>query len=363
MKRIKCKYCDKLVKIDNIQTGNEYYCPRCTNLIYRPSETKISIVIIIITAILTFLLAIYEPLVSIYIFKNNQVSILDSLIILFHKDIFSTFLLSFTIIIAPFLMMILTLLIIFHKILKINNYFLSILIKIYLFIKNYSMIEVYFLGVLITMIKLDKLSNMTLQYGLFINAFFVVLLYISLIWFNPYDILDIHKRKKIDQNSILKTSIYILLAIIFIPAANLLPMMPTSKFSVIYENTIFDGIKILFSNDDYFMGTLIFFTSICIPILKIIGLIFMIIMVKYNIFLSYNKFITKYYIFSNFLGKYSMLDVFVVVLGSAFIQYDNLMTVDLGKAIIPFSLVVFFTMMATKSFDTRLLWKRDEKQQ
>ena len=171
--------------------------------------------------------------------------------------------------------MVLTLIIIFHKVLKLNNNILAVLIKIYLVIKEYSMIEVYFLGILITMIKLDKLTNMTLQYGLFFNAFFVLLLYIILIWFNPYDILDIHKRKKIDKNSILKTSIYIILAIIFIPAANLLPMMPTSQFSVIYDNTIYVGIKILFSNKDYFMGTLIFFTSICIPIIKIIGLIFM----------------------------------------------------------------------------------------
>ena len=83
-------------------------------------------------------------------------------------------------------------------------------------------------------------------------------------------------------------------------------------------------------------------------------------MVKFDIFSRYKKYVTKFYIITDSWGKYSMLDVYVVVLASSFIQYDDLVRIGIGEAIIPFSLVVFFTMVASKSFDTRLIWKEKD---
>ena len=99
--------------------------------------------------------------------------------------------------------------------------------------------------------------------------------------------------------------------------------MPTYQYSVAYDNNIFTGIKAFWDGGDRFVPIVIFFASICIPVLKILGLIVMILMAKYDLFLKYRKFVTKYYIITDRYGKYSLLDVYVVVFASAYIQYDD----------------------------------------
>jgi len=137
-----------------------------------------------------------------------------------------------------------------------------------------------------------------------------------------------------------------------------LPIMPTYKFGVEYNNTIYGGIQALWEDKDYFIALVIFFTSICIPLLKIISVLIMILMAKYGILENYKKAMTIYYRVNDAWGKYSMLDVFVVVIAAAFVQFDQLVRIESGTAIMPFTLVVFFTMMASKSFDVRSIWEK-----
>jgi len=230
-------------------------------------------------------------------------------------------------------------------------------IKVYQFIKEWNMAEVYLLGILIAMIKLEQITDMVVDYGLWFNFLYVTLFYIALTWFNPYSYVHYEEQKVKDPKSIFKSVIYLLIAIQFILPALILPMMPTYEFDVDYMNTIFGGILSVYRQGDYFIALVIFTSSMVIPIVKIFGLFIMILMAKYNIFSSYKKNMTKYYRLTHFIGKYTMIDVYVVVLMSTFIQYDKLVRVGIGDAIVPFMLVVFFTMLASKSFDTRLLWK------
>ena len=134
--------------------------------------------------------------------------------------------------------------------------------------------------------------------------------------------------------------------------------MPTYKFGVEYNNTIFEGVIALWEDKDYFIASIIFFTTICIPLLKIISVVMMILMAKYDMFKNHKKAMTIYYRVNDMWGKYSMLDVFVVVIAASFVQFDQLVRIESGSAIIPFTLVVFFTMMASKSFDVRLIWEK-----
>ncbi len=358
MKRIRCIHCDNFIKLPkSLEAGYEYHCPRCENLVYRPGSSQSVITSLTLSAMVMFFFAFTTPLLSVYIIDDNSLSILDTLFFLFETDVFSGVLLFVTIIIIPFILNILTLLIIFYKELTIRLDFVKKLIAFYLIIKEWNMIEVYFIGLLIAMVKLYELSDVTLLMGFWINLFYLVLLYLSFVLFNPNDIVNINKRKKFNPHSLRISFVCILLALIFILPSNILPIMPTYKYGVEYPNTIFDGIYAFYEDGDIFVPFVIFFASVCIPFLKIVGISIMILMVKYNIFLSYKKFATKYYIVTDAFGKYSLLDVYVVVLAAAYIQYDKLVRIEIGEAIIPFALVVVFTMLASKSFDTRLLWK------
>jgi paraquat-inducible protein A len=362
MKRVRCKYCNTRINLDNLKKGYEYHCPRCENTIYRPGESPLIITTLSLSALVVFFWAISLPLLSVYVIDDNRVSILESLEFLFKTDIFSGAVLSITIILIPISMIFTTLLIIYHKALRVPKRFLKFLIAFYEFIKHWNLIGVCFVGLLIAMIKLNELSDMSVLSGFWIFVLYLCLLLVLLNLFNPFDILHIEKRKKVDKNSLQKVALYLSLAIVFIIPSNLLPIMPTYKYSVEYANTIWDGIMAFYNDKDYFVAFVVFFTSLCIPFLKIFGLITMSLMVKYNILSDFKKIATRIYVISDGLGKYSMLDVFVVVIAASFIQYDNLVRIEIGEAIVPFSLVVFFTMMASKSFDIRLIWKREDEQ-
>jgi paraquat-inducible protein A len=155
--------------------------------------------------------------------------------------------------------------------------------------------------------------------------------------------------------SLLKTSLYTLSAFILLFPANLLPMMIITQLKVPYVNTIWDGVVGFYDKGEYFLAFIVWFASIFIPTFKILALIWLIIMAKKgkNIF-SY--FSTKLYKLIDFIGKYSMLDIFVVTIMTGFLQFGNLIHIEAGSAVIPFALVIIFTMLATQNFDTKLLW-------
>jgi paraquat-inducible protein A len=118
------------------------------------------------------------------------------------------------------------------------------------------------------------------------------------------------------------------------------------------------GIMWFYEEGDYFLAFIVFFASIFIPIFKILALIWLIIMAQMGKN-RFSYFSTKLYKIINFIGKYSMLDIFIVTIMTGFIQFGNLIHIEAGGAVIPFALVIIFTMLATQNFDTKLLW--DEK--
>jgi paraquat-inducible protein A len=157
--------------------------------------------------------------------------------------------------------------------------------------------------------------------------------------------------------SLFKTFIYVISAFIMLFPANFLPMMIITKLKVVYVNTIWDGVVGFYEKGEYFLSFIVFFASIFIPIFKILALIWLLIMAKIGKN-RFSYFSTKLYKIINFIGKYSMLDVFVVTIMTGFLQFGNLIHIEAGSAVIPFTLVIIFTMLATQNFDTRLLWDK-----
>jgi len=186
---------------------------------------------------------------------------------------------------------------------------------------------------------------------------FVTMFYLVVIWFNPFDTLYLYDKKKSLDYSLFKTILYLTLAIIFLVPANLLPIMPIYKFSVFYPNTLLDGVISFYNEGSVSISIIIFLSSILLPIVKIIGIISIIILSRLNTTYKTNIITTKFYIFVKSISKFSMIDVFVVVLASSFIQSNDLIRIEIGEAFIPFICVVFFTTLAYKNFDIRTIWR------
>lgn len=360
MSKISCEYCNMRLKIRKFTPGFEYICPNCNGLVYKSGASILNILITATSTLIVFCWMISTNILSVTLFDTKERSILDSLLLLYQNDFpVSSFIFFVTVIMIPICMIFLIYFIILGAALKSKKTTLHKAVSLYNTIKEWNMTEVYLLSILIGMIKLNDITVLEIQNGLWITFIFVFMFYITVVFFNPYDIIDTVAKKKTDENSILKTFLYLILAVIFLIPANLLPIMPTYKFGVEYTNTIFGGLLGFWQDKDYFVASVIFFTSICIPFVKIVGLFILILMAKYDILKRYKKIMTIYYRITNNWGKYSMLDVFVVVIVASFIQYDQIVRAEAGTAILPFTLVVFFTMMASKSFDIRLIWEKN----
>ena len=124
-------------------------------------------------------------------------------------------------------------------------------------------------------------------------------------------------------------------------------------------STILSGIGQFVDQGLYPIAAIIFTASIIVPLLKIIGLFVLVYRAHTGIRLRPDKH-SKFYHVLEFLGPWSMLDVFVVALLVAVVELGFITSVAAGPAINYFTLTVIFTMIAANSFDARLLWDKQQ---
>lgn len=143
-------------------------------------------------------------------------------------------------------------------------------------------------------------------------------------------------------------------AALYIPA-NLLPIMHTVSFGTSTPQTITGGILHLAETGSLPIAVVIFIASIVIPIAKLIALGWLCWVAKRRTLLAPLRQMQLYRI-TYFIGRWSMIDVFVVGTLTALIQAGFIMSVSPGAGILPFASVVIITMVAAMQFDTRNLW-------
>jgi paraquat-inducible protein A len=146
--------------------------------------------------------------------------------------------------------------------------------------------------------------------------------------------------------------------LLLIPA-NLLPMMTITSFGNGEPDTILSGVIKLFQAELYPIGIIVFVASIMVPVLKILGLYFLMISLHAGMNYGFRS-RTKIFRVVDFFGKWSMLDVFVVSLLVALVDIGDIASVIPGLGTTAFCLMVITTMFAAHSFDTRLIWDRLE---
>jgi len=162
----------------------------------------------------------------------------------------------------------------------------------------------------------------------------------------------LHLRK---PDSIGRTlSLVVAAAVLYIPA-NLLPIMSVRELGVMTESTIITGLIQFWKAGSYPIAIVIFIASILIPILKITALLWL--CGAANGLIPYSaKVLGKVYWVTELLGRWSMVDIFVVAILVTMVQLGNYVTVTPGPGAIAFAGVVVLTMFAAMSFDPKLLW-------
>ncbi len=163
----------------------------------------------------------------------------------------------------------------------------------------------------------------------------------------------IYNHKK---HSFEKTLAFLITAIIFYFIANTYPILVTEQFGVKEGSTIIEGVISLWENESYPIALVILVASVFVPIIKFLLIFYLLLGSKLKL---YAKNIDKHKLFyiTEVIGAWSMVDVFVVAILTALVQFTHVQIVP-GAGISAFSAMVFFTMLSAHSFDIRLLWEK-----
>lgn len=143
-------------------------------------------------------------------------------------------------------------------------------------------------------------------------------------------------------------------AILYIPA-NVLPVLDTTALGSQQDDTILSGVVFLYQSGSWPLALIVFIASIVIPIGKIVALAAVLVAVRRRSARDPRRH-TRLYRTVEIIGRWSMLDVFVDTFVVALVQLSPLMSVRPGPGVVYFMAVVVLTMLAARSFDSRLIW-------
>jgi paraquat-inducible protein A len=143
-------------------------------------------------------------------------------------------------------------------------------------------------------------------------------------------------------------------AVCYIPA-NILPVLNTTTATGTDSDTILQGVVLLWSPTGWPLSLIVLLASIMIPSAKILALGYLLITAERGS-IETGRQRVRLYRMVEFIGRWSMVDVFVDVFTAALIQLQPLMSVEPGPGLFFFAAVVVLTMLAVESFDPRLIW-------
>jgi paraquat-inducible protein A len=162
----------------------------------------------------------------------------------------------------------------------------------------------------------------------------------------------LHERK---PHSLALTAVLLAAAAVLYVPANVLPVMDTRTFFDDENDTIMSGVLVLLHSGSWPIALLVFIASIVIPLLKILALGIL-------LYSAWRRFPrgrlqrSQLYRMVEFVGRWSMLDIYAISLLATLVQIESFATIIVGWGAWAFGAVVVLTLLAARTFDERLLW-------
>jgi paraquat-inducible protein A len=162
----------------------------------------------------------------------------------------------------------------------------------------------------------------------------------------------LHERK---PGSLQRTwALVIAAAICYVPA-NLLPVMTVTSLGKTQGDTIMSGVVYFVTHGEWPLALIIFTASVFVPLMKLGILTFLLISVhRRSSWRPVDR--TRMYRLTEMIGRWSMVDIYVVTILVALVHLGNLATIEAGAGAVFFGSVVVITIFAAESFDPRLIW-------
>lgn len=162
----------------------------------------------------------------------------------------------------------------------------------------------------------------------------------------------LHTRKR---DSVARAWALLIAAYVLIVPANVLPVMVSGSLFGSESDTIMSGVAFLWSDGSWLLAAILFIASIAVPFAKLLAMTFLLVSVQRRSTLAPEQ-RTRLYRVLEFVGRWSMIDIYVAAILTALVQFGGLMSIQAGPGAIAFGSVVVLTMFAAESFDPRLIW-------
>jgi paraquat-inducible protein A len=146
----------------------------------------------------------------------------------------------------------------------------------------------------------------------------------------------------------------------YVPA-NVYPVLTVMQLGAGEPSTILGGVRELIHSRMYPLAALVFFASIAVPMLKMVGLTAMLVSVQ----IGHTRWLrdrTRLYYIIRWIGRWSMIDIFMEALLGALVQFGGVVTIEPGIGAVAFCAVVILTIFAAETFDPRIMWDAAERQ-
>lgn len=401
-RHILCPQCDMLVALPPLQLRHKAACPRCgVTLTTRWDAPRQRPTAYAVVALFMLLLSNLFPFVNMQVAGvTSEVTLLEIPGVMFSENYASlgTFFLLFVQMVPAFCLV--TILLLVNRVRM--DFRLKILLARVLFqLKSWGMAEIFLAGVLVSFVKL-------MAYGdIGIGSSFIPWCLFCLMQLRAFQCVDRHwlwddiapapqperalrpgitgirqglrscpcctAVAAIDnpvcprchtrgyarrRNSIQWTLALLVTAMLLYIPANILPIMVTDLLGDRMPSTILAGVVLLWSEGSYPVALVIFVASIMVPTLKMIGIAWLCIDAKGHGKRDSERMHIIYEVVE-FVGRWSMIDVFVIAVLSALVRMGGLMNIYPAMGALMFALVVIITMFAAMTFDPRLSWDRE----
>lgn len=404
---IKCHECDLLQRKVALPGGTAAICCQCGAKLYGVAPDIDRVLAVAIAAAIFFIIANVTPLMGIQMQATKKICTLPGAVVtLWQQGFWSiAILVLLTAIILPAVELGLT--VTLFTALKLHKKVpaLTFIMRSLRQIEQWVMVEVFMLGLLVTLVKLTHFATIIPGIALWSFAALTVLMAalaaqidLHAIWelaapsvypdrsspsgnsgtlischlcglvsksvhtteelFCPRCLEPLHFRK---NNSISNAWALLLAAYIAYLPANILPIMDTGSLFGTQSDTIMSGVLYLWKSGSWDLALIVFVASIMVPLLKLLVMTFLLISVQRNHEWSPLQ-RTRLYRMVELVGKWSMLDIYVVTILAAIVQIGSLATITVGNGAIAFGFVVVLTMFAALQFDPRLIWEPYKKE-
>lgn len=400
---IACHDCDLIFPTPDLDKGERALCPRCgAELLERKTHGFDHTLALALTSLTLFVIANINTLLTMKVGGRAQAgAIITGVQELYAQGYWEIGLLVFVVsILAPLL----KLLCLFYVIAPLRLGFslpqATRVFRFYETLHPWAMTEVYMLGILVAVVKLADLAS--IEPGIALYSFAALMLFMAAtdasvdshaIWerlaLTPKpappastaqsDYLQchtchltsrptgphphcprcgtaLHKRK---PDSLTRTWALTLTAYILYIPANLLPVMTVTMSGRGEPDTILSGVKELALGGMWPLALLVFFASVTVPVLKLFVLTYLLLSVRFKSRWR-PKERTVLYRITESVGRWSMIDIFVIAILVALVKLGALATIEAGAGAVAFGGVVVITMFAAMSFDPRLIWDAQE---